>query len=584
MFNGTLADGTYKVKVAGGTVQNAIHNTLDAASASFVVAMPVITGISANPTSFNSAGGSATVEISGSHLTGQTLKVYVDSIATATVNVISATSATATVTLPRNTTANAKTYRLTVELNGMEVAGQSATLTVAREASTVTYDGNGATSGQVPVDTNKYEKGDNITVAGNPGKLEKTGHTFTGWTIQSDGQGTVYTDGDPFPMGAANVTLYAQWTANPTYTITYDENGATSGQVPSSASYEETATVTVQGNNGNLVKLNHTFTGWNTEADGKGTGYAENTTFQMGTANITLYAQWKANPPTTGGDTTPPPASSNNDDDDDDYSPPTTVKITWHSNGGTMLESMDITYNTKVSDLPVPTRAGFRFDGWYEDEALTKRWTEEILVRENISLYAKWTVFPAIEPELETPQEPQLPKSKPTVTFDDINQHWAKEMIEELATLGIIQGYEDGTFRPNTPISRMHVAALLTRAFPFENVRATKDFSDVSPAHPYYEAILTLQQAGIIDGTNGAFLPKENMTRAELAKILVGVLGLTPEGTASFSDVASTHWSTGYIAVLEREGIALGDNGEYRPNDPVTRAQFVTFLYRIINL
>ncbi|MGE7090323.1 hypothetical protein ACQKII_02445 [Lysinibacillus sp. NPDC048646] len=48
------------------------------------------------------------------------------------------------------------------------------------------------------------------------------------------------------------------------------------------------------------------------------------------------------------------------------------------------------------------------------------------------------------------------------------------------------------------------------------------------------------------------------MTRAQLAKVLVGVLGLTPEGTISFADVASEHWSAGYIAVLEREGIALG--------------------------
>ncbi|WP_373568329.1 S-layer homology domain-containing protein [Lysinibacillus fusiformis] len=44
----------------------------------------------------------------------------------------------------------------------------------------------------------------------------------------------------------------------------------------------------------------------------------------------------------------------------------------------------------------------------------------------------------------------------------------------------------------------------------------------------------------------------------------------------------STHWSSGYIAVLEREGITLGDNGNFHPSEPVTRAQFVAFLYRII--
>ncbi|KYG92415.1 S-layer protein [[Bacillus] sp. KCTC 13219] len=155
-------------------------------------------------------------------------------------------------------------------------------------------------------------------------------------------------------------------------------------------------------------------------------------------------------------------------------------------------------------------------------------------------------------------------------------------MIEELTAIGIIQGFEDGTFRPNAPISRMHVAVLLTRVFSLDAVREADGFSDVPSTHPYYEAIQTLQQAGIIDGANGAFLPAENMTRAQLAKVLVGVLELTPEGTSSFADVASSHWSAGYIATLEREGITLGDNGQFRPNEPVTRAQFVAFLYRIM--
>lgn len=140
------------------------------------------------------------------------------------------------------------------------------------------------------------------------------------------------------------------------------------------------------------------------------------------------------------------------------------------------------------------------------------------------------------------------------------------------------------SFRPNASISRMHVAVLLARAFSLEPVREVADFSDVPSTHRYYEAIHMLKKAGIIDGSNSAFHPNEKMTRAQLAKVLVGILGMTPEGTSSFADVASTHWSAGYIAILEREGIAIGDNGYYHPNVPVTRAQFVTFLYRIMEL
>ncbi|AVK85909.1 hypothetical protein C3943_21630 [Lysinibacillus sp. B2A1] len=433
----------------------------------------------------------------------------------------------------------------------------------------VQYDANGATGGQVP-NSNQYEENEIVTVQENNGKLVRTGHTFKGWNLQADGAGIAYMPNDTFKMGKANVTLYAQWTTNPTYQVQYNANGATGGQVPNSRQFEENETVSVQENRGQLVRIGYTFKGWNTQADGKGTYYAEKATFPMGKVNITLYAQWTANPPTTGGNTTPPSAPSNNDapltSNGNDFSLLAPVKITFHTNGGT------------VSDLPVPTRAGYRFVGWYQDKALTEQWAGEALEKENLVLYAKWIPLQVEEP----PKEPYQPKPS-VVTFDDIRQHWAKDLIEELATQGIIRGFEDGTFRPDESISRMHVAALLAKAFSFEAVRTADDFSDVPPTHPYYNAIQALQQAGIVDGSNGAFLPTENMTRAQLAKVLVGVLGLKPEGTSSFTDVDSTHWSTGYIAVLEREKIALGDNGYFHPNTPVTRAQFVAFLHRIIS-
>ncbi|MEK5231247.1 InlB B-repeat-containing protein [Lysinibacillus sp. FSL K6-0232] len=438
----------------------------------------------------------------------------------------------------------------------------------------VMYEANGAT-GDIPVDKLTYKQGGAVNIQ-NRGNLARTGFTFTGWNTQADGQGQDYAENASFTMNAQNQTFYAKWTTNPTYTVTYDKNGATGGTVPKdNGVYEENDHVTVQGNSGQLVRTGYIFKGWNTQADGKGTSYAENATFLMGKTNVTLYAEWTANPPATGGGSNPPSVSNGND-----YSPPTKVTITLQTNGGTALQPIEIPYNTKISDIPRPTREGYRFDGWYQDEALTKPWAEETIVRENISLYAKWTALSVEEPK--QPQEPPLPK--PNVTFRDVERHWAKDMIEELAALGIIQGYEDGSFRPNAPISRMHVAVLLTRAFSLETVRTAEDFSDVPKNHPYYEAIAILQQAGIVDGANGAFLPAENMTRAQLAKVLVGVLGLTPQGTSSFKDVDSQHWSAGYIAVLEREGIALGDNGNFRLNEPVTRAQFVAFLYRIMRI
>ena len=79
---------------------------------------------------------------------------------------------------------------------------------------TVTYNGNGATSGTVPTDSNSpYFINSSVTVLGNTGDLAKTGHTFNGWNTAADGSGTSYVAGAQFTI-TANTTLYAQWILN----------------------------------------------------------------------------------------------------------------------------------------------------------------------------------------------------------------------------------------------------------------------------------------------------------------------------------------------------------------------------------
>jgi len=82
----------------------------------------------------------------------------------------------------------------------------------------VTYDGNGATVGNVPVDSNNYAAGQTVTVLGNTGNLAYTGYSFVGWQSKADGSGTTYAPGQTFLMGTANVTLYALWSAGYAYT------------------------------------------------------------------------------------------------------------------------------------------------------------------------------------------------------------------------------------------------------------------------------------------------------------------------------------------------------------------------------
>ncbi len=241
---------------------------------------------------------------------------------------------------------------------------------------TVTYDANGSDDGSVPVDSAKYQQGQTVTVLGNTGNLAKTGFVFAGWNTQADGNGTTYTQGQTFTIGTANVTLYAKWTTNPTYTVTYDGNSNTGGSVPvDSTNYEQGQTVTILGNLGNLTKTGSFFAGWNTRADGSGTTYTQSQTFTMGAANVTLYAKWTANP---------------------------TYSVIYNANGPTTSGFLP-TDNTKYQQGQTVTvlgnpgnlaKTGYIFSGWNtlangNGTTYTQGQTFTMGAA-NVTLYAKW--------------------------------------------------------------------------------------------------------------------------------------------------------------------------------------------------
>jgi uncharacterized repeat protein (TIGR02543 family) len=187
--------------------------------------------------------------------------------------------------------ANSNSASTTVTMDANKTVTANFELDVATY--TLTYNANTGT-GAIPTDANHYLQGATVTVLGNTGSLLKAGSTFTGWNTLANGLGTSRAAGSTFAMGTANVILYAQWTANPTYTVTYNANTGT-GAVPTDANlYQQGALVTVLGQ-GSLLKAGYAFTGWNTLANGTGTDRAAGSTFAMGTANVILYAQWTAN-------------------------------------------------------------------------------------------------------------------------------------------------------------------------------------------------------------------------------------------------------------------------------------------------
>jgi len=123
------------------------------------------------------------------------------------------------------------------------------------------------------------------------------------------------------------------------------------------------------------------------------------------------------------------------------------------------------------------------------------------------------------------------PSGEP-IPFADVHEHWAKDAIERLSRLGIVNGYQDGTFKPDAPITREEMIVMILRILDTAGLPQTeaRNFSDLPQAGDYArDSILTAAQAGIINGyLDGSFRPKGLASRAETVTILMNLLKLIP--------------------------------------------------------
>lgn len=168
----------------------------------------------------------------------------------------------------------------------------------AANSYTVSFDGNGATSGSMADQGLTYDDASQ-TLA--PNAYARTGYTFTGWTTAPDGSGASFADRAAKPNASADpngtVTLYAQWTAN-TYDIAFNGNGSDTGSMDPIETVWDAA-VPVAAPDSAYGRTGYSFSGWNTKADGTGTPYAAGVDLRNLSpgdtgATVVLYAQWTA--------------------------------------------------------------------------------------------------------------------------------------------------------------------------------------------------------------------------------------------------------------------------------------------------
>ncbi|WP_088104076.1 S-layer homology domain-containing protein [Halalkalibacter urbisdiaboli] len=170
--------------------------------------------------------------------------------------------------------------------------------------------------------------------------------------------------------------------------------------------------------------------------------------------------------------------------------------------------------------------------------------------------------------------------------YSDINSsHWAFAEINYLSAKGIINGHSDGSFKPNKSINRIDAAKMIALALDLTiKNRPNPNFSDMKPGDYGYEYAATLSDEGIMTGRRGEFKPHEPLTRAEMAKIITIAFKLTFYHDAKFKDVPNDYWAFDYINILAANDITLGkERNIFAPNDFTTRAEFSVFMARALD-
>ncbi|QKS48759.1 S-layer homology domain-containing protein (plasmid) [Paenibacillus cellulosilyticus] len=176
--------------------------------------------------------------------------------------------------------------------------------------------------------------------------------------------------------------------------------------------------------------------------------------------------------------------------------------------------------------------------------------------------------------------------SSANVSFSDVGNHWGSSFIQKAVKLGIVTGYDNNTFKPNAAVSRAEFAALIARAFALSPDAASANFNDTSSnwAAGY---IGTLAAKGIITGyQDGSFKPNAPISRAEMVVIISRLMNLDVLAAGeptNFTDVSSSNWASNAIKQASSANLVQGvSSSEFAPNGTTTRAEAVTLIIRAL--
>ena len=454
------------------------------------------------------------------------------------------------------------------------------TLTVNPNTYKVHFDIHGGDAGNMSDQNFTYDVAQPLT----KNAFSKTGYDFVGWNTAADGSGTPYTDQQSVnnltAENGAIVDLYAQWTPKQYgYTVEYyydDVKGAAPTGAPTGANSNFGTNVTIDppnsvtittGEGDDAVTNTYTLTSTNHSVKiGTGTNVIR--------VDYALDNWHDANPNNTddkdsetGGDNIP------------DYKQ---VRILYTATtGGSVAPKLSIVtiqpdydgkYIAKVTDAGSTATANknYTFKKWTNDFGAPKiaNATTGAITIANAEGGKTYT-FTANFAKKSTPYNPPV---APKLNKAD---HYA-----------YVVGYPDGTVQPQGAITRAEVATIFFRLLSDEtrDLYWTKNnaYTDVKAGDWFNNAVSTLSNAGIINGyPDGTFRPNAPITRAEMAKVIAMFAELDKD-SEGFKDIAG-HWAEAYIKLAAGNGWIAGyPDGTFRPNQYITRAETMTMINRVL--
>ncbi|MCX5975432.1 MAG: S-layer homology domain-containing protein [Coprothermobacterota bacterium] len=175
--------------------------------------------------------------------------------------------------------------------------------------------------------------------------------------------------------------------------------------------------------------------------------------------------------------------------------------------------------------------------------------------------------------------------------FPDVEGNWAYHSILSLFHQGVVQGYPDGAFRPERPITRAEFAKMMASAYNLPvSHPAVPTFSDLPATHWAFDLVEAAAQSKLFLGyPDGAFRPEDPVTKEQVVAVLVRKAGwtLSTPSSPTFSDLPPVEWSFPFVETAMKEGLFLPNDPNlagdlFQGNAPATRAQISVLVARLL--